>query len=192
MSRAGKRLRELGVVVYPSDTVYGMCARADSRECYERVLRIKGYPVRDGVRRPMILLSDSTSGALSLALESDLPARRLADRYWPGPLTLVIPASPRCPEWLVAGDGTVAVRVPADRVSRMLLRASGSPLISTSANLSGGPSPRSLAEVPAGILEACDEVLDGGLLPYRMPSTMVRPSPDGRLTILRQGDLLVE
>ena len=181
-------LQSNGTLVYPSDTVYGLCCRALSREAVSRVRELKGYGAVPGESRPMIVLSAGPAVAESLSSRLPGDSRELMRRHWPGPLTLVLPASPDCPSWLVAGDGTVAVRVPADPLSRLLLGRLGEPLVSTSANASGGNDPASLGQVPDSILKGCDMALDAGSLPARLPSTVVRPT-DAGTELLRRGDI---
>lgn len=178
-----------GAVVYPSDTVYGLCCRADRPGPPDRLRALKGCRADGSAGRPMIVLVPSIPGVLRLSEpESPSTADELMRAHWPGPLTLVMKASRSCPAWLRAADGTIAVRVPADPLSTALLRLSGLPLVSTSANLSGCPPPLSIADVPDVIVEGCDLVIDGGTLPPRAPSTIVRVDREG-LRILRKGDL---
>lgn len=140
---AARVLREGGVVLAPTETVVGLVAA----EAW-RLNEIKG----SDPDKPLALLCGSAGEAFSLATEVPPLARSLAERYWPGPLTLVLD---RC------GGGSVGVRVPGGAVVDVL-RAYGGPLYATSANPSGGPAPRSIADVEPGVVAAVDLVVQGG------------------------------
>lgn len=134
-----------GVALVPTETVVGLVAAADG---LPRVFEIKGR----GADKPVALLCTSAAEAFSLVSDVSPLARELADRYWPGPLTLVLDRP---------GGGTLGVRVPAGRVARELLSAYGEPLFATSANVSGRPAPRALQDVDPRVLGAVDVVLNG-------------------------------
>jgi L-threonylcarbamoyladenylate synthase len=159
-----------GVVVYPSDTVYGLLCRADNHETVERVRRMKGSPPS----RPFILLVDGLDMARRLADVSDPEISAILTLRWPGRLTMVLPAVEGCPPWVAGEDGTVALRYPADPLSLQLLRGLRQPLVSTSANLAGGDPSLSLDSVPRRLLEKADLILDAGILPPSSPSTVIR------------------
>lgn len=143
--KAAKIVRDGGVVLVPTETVVGLvCAEAG----LAKVRRIKG---RDA-DKPIALLCRSDEEAFSLASEIPPLARKLADIYWPGPLTLVLKAK--------SGGSTVGVRVPRGKV-REILEAYGGPLYATSANLSGEPAPMSLEDMDQRIVEATDAVVEG-------------------------------
>jgi len=159
-----------GVVLYPSDTVYGILCRADRIESVRRVRGIKGY--RSG--RPFILLVDGVEMVRSIADCSDPEIIGIMKTRWPGKLTLVLPASEGCPEWIRGDENTVAVRHPADELSNLVVTACGVPLVSTSANHAGGNFCLDMKDVPDSIRDNTDLVIDGGLLPDSSPSTIIR------------------
>ena len=143
---AADALRDGGVALVPTETVVGLvCAQ----EGLPKVREIKGR----GADKPIALLCASAEEAFALAAGAPPLARRLAERYWPGPLTLVLDRP---------GGGTVGVRVPAGRVARELLSAYGEPLFATSANVSGEPAPRALEEVDPRVSLAADVTVAGG------------------------------
>ncbi len=113
-------------------------------------------------------------------------ARRLAARFWPGALTLVLPARPSLSLLVTAGDATVAVRVPGSGVARALAREAGGALVSTSANVSGEPAPARPEDLSPAILASIDGVLDGGSTPGGLPSTIVTLA-GGSARLLRAG-----
>jgi L-threonylcarbamoyladenylate synthase len=145
-AEAAEALRDGEVALVPTETVVGLVAAESG---LGRIERIKN---RDP-GKPVALLCASAEEAFALAASVSPLARRLASRYWPGPLTLVLDR---------AGEGTVGVRVPAGPVVRAVLAAYGKPLYATSANLSGEPAPKKLEEVDPRVAEAVDLVIEGG------------------------------
>lgn len=156
-----------GTVVYPSDTVYGILADSSNHKAVERVAELKGYL---GLR-PFIVLVRGVERALELTSQKSLEP--LMNRYWPGPFTLVLKAAETVPPWLVSREGTVALRIPSDKLSDRLLRETGVDLVSTSANQKGDPFPLSIQAIPDLILKGVSVVLDGGLLQNRKPSRII-------------------
>lgn len=150
-----------GTAVYPSDTVYGLLADGFSESACRRLALLKGYPGT----RPFILLVKDIHEALLLTRCRGTAG--FMEKHWPGPVTLVVPASSEVPSWAVGETGGVALRVPADWLSISLLNETGLKLASTSANMAGGPVPLSLSDVPKTILEGADLVIDGGELTGR-------------------------
>jgi L-threonylcarbamoyladenylate synthase len=181
IERLAALLRGGGVIAYPTETFYGLGALAGDGAALARLARAKGRP--EGKPLPLI----AADGAMVEQVASLGPvARRLAGRFWPGPLTLVLPARPGLPEPITGGTGTVGIRVPGSEVARALCRAAGAPIVSTSANPSGGPPPASAAALDAALVARIDGVLDAGATPGGRPSTVVRIDGE-RLTLLRDG-----
>ncbi len=169
IEEAACRLRAGGIVVYPTETFYGLGTLATRPEALARLAAAKLRPV--GKALPLVA-ADAAQVEAVASLASPL-ARRLAERFWPGPLTLVLPASPTLDPIVTGGSGTVAVRVPGSEVARSLARAAGGAVVSTSANLSGEPPPIRVADVSTELLARVDYVLDGGATPGGLPSTVV-------------------
>ncbi len=168
-----------GLVVYPSDTVYGIVCPAAMQHSVRRVNRLKGYTEE----RPFIMLVPSVEAAASFI--TPVPgAEDLMKTHWPGSVTLVFPASDRAPAWVCAEDGTVALRVPPDPLSGMLLE-SVMPLLTTSANIRGRDDPLALEEVSLKLASGVDLMLNAGKLPKRKPSTMIRLNADGVEEVIR-------
>ena len=169
IAAAADRLRAGGLVAFPTETFYGLGADALDPAAVARVFQAKGRPSD----KPLLVLVDSP--AMVREVTADIPerARRLMARYWPGPLTLILGARPHLPPALTAGTGTIGVRVPGHAVARALVRATGGPLTAPSANPHGAPSPRTAAEVLAGLGEAVDLVLDAGPTAGGPPSTLL-------------------
>lgn len=159
-----------GVVIYPSDTVYGMLCRADDRVSVERLAKIKGY----AKPRSFILIVGGLEMACSLTSRIDPEVMEILKIRWPGKLTVVLRAGDCCPKWVRGEDNTVALRHPADPLSGKLLNRCGVPLVSTSANRSGDDAQLSIEAIPESIIAGVDMVLDGGYLPPSSPSTIIK------------------
>ncbi len=169
------------LALLPAEGLYGVHALALRPASVARVLALKG-----GVEpRAFILLVGAPSHALPLLAELPGRAAALMRDVWPGPLTLVLPASACVPVELCR-SGCVAVRCPGSRLLRDLALSLSEPLLSTSANMSRAAPPATLADVEGAILQACAIAIDGGSLAGQ-GSTIVRPERDGSLTILRPG-----
>ncbi|MBY6243761.1 L-threonylcarbamoyladenylate synthase [Methylosinus sp. Sm6] len=170
IERAGRLLREGGLVAFPTETVYGLGADATSPQAVARIYRAKGRPSFN----PLIAHIADLDAALA---EAALPkaAIRLAEAFWPGPLTLVAPraAAGSVCDLACAGLASVALRVPAAPVARALIRAADRPIAAPSANRSGHVSPVTAAHVIADLNGAVDLVLDGGRAERGLESTIV-------------------
>ncbi len=183
--RAVETLRAGGVVVYPTDTVYGLGCDATNPAAVRRVFEIKGRPPD----QPVPVLLGDVREAFDLA-EVGEGARRLMRRFWPGPLTLVLRSRGVVAEMVTAGTGTVGLRVPDHPVPRALVRACGFPLVGTSANSTGRPAPVSVPQVLSDLDGRVELVLDGGRLRGR-PSTVVDCTGD-RPRVIRPGPISAE
>ena len=175
-------LRSGGLVAFPTDTVYGVGALVFDGAAVERIYAAKGRPVEKAIP---VLLADPADLA-KVTLQVPDTAGRLAARFWPGALTLVVPKHPCLPE-LVSATATVGVRVPDHAVARGLLRAAG-PLAVTSANLSGQASPSTAQEVFTQLGGRIALILDGGKTPGGTPSTVVDCS-GSEPHVLREGPI---
>jgi L-threonylcarbamoyladenylate synthase len=178
-------LRHGGLVAFPTDTVYGVGAMAFDPAAVERIYAAKG---RDAAKALPILLADQDR-LTEVADEIGPDARRLAETFWPGPLTIVVRKRDVVPE-AVSEGGTIGVRVPAHPVALELLSAGG-PLATTSANLSGAPDSMTADEVAAALGDRIDLIVDGGRAPGGKPSTVVdcTVSPP---TLLREGPVSMD
>lgn len=186
IARAAEVLRRGGLVAVPTETVYGLAARADSVEAVAAVYRAKGRPDFN----PLIVHVPTVEAAQMLA-PLDERALSLASAYWPGALTLVVPKRADAPlaEAVTAGLQTVALRCPAHPAMRALLAQAGLPLAAPSANRSGAVSPTSAAHVAASLGGKVDLILDGGSCAAGIESTIVALRADGGWQILRPGPI---
>jgi L-threonylcarbamoyladenylate synthase len=178
--RAVAVLREDGVVACPTETFYGLAVSAASPGACEELFAVKGRPRYKAFPCVIASIDDLASVARTV---SPLAAR-LAKRFWPGPLTLVVEA--RSALAAASEDGSIAVRVSGLPLVRRLCRSFGGPLTATSANRSGSVPPTSAAAVVAGLGERIDLVLDGGRSPGGLPSTIVDVRGT-RPTLVREG-----
>jgi len=186
LARAAQVLRGGGTVAVPTETVYGLAARADRDDAVAAIYRAKGRPDFN----PLIVHVADLPQAEELA-HVDAAARILVEAFWPGPLTLVLPRRENAglSAAVSAGLPTVALRCPAHPVMRALIAEASLPLAAPSANRSGGVSPTSAAHVAASLGDRIDLILDGGDCPRGLESTIVAIRPAGGWTVLRPGPI---
>lgn len=187
IARAAGLVRAGELVAFPTETVYGLGADATNAVAAARIFAVKQRPSFD----PLIVHLADASALDEVAAGCPAAARRLIERYWPGPLTLVLPKTARVPDIVTAGLASVAVRAPDHPVARALLRASGRPIAAPSANPFGYVSPTTAAHVAAQLGDAVPLILDGGPCRIGIESTIVSfvdPTP----TLLRPGAVTLE
>jgi L-threonylcarbamoyladenylate synthase len=184
IAAAARRIVAGELVAVPTETVYGLAARADRAEAVAAIYRAKGRPEFN----PLIVHIASLEAARELA-EFDARGEALAAAFWPGALTLVVPLRQTAPiaPAVTAGLATVALRCPAHPAMRALLEASGLPLAAPSANRSGAVSPTTAAHVVASLGAAVPLVIDGGACAAGIESTIVALREQGGWQILRPG-----
>ena len=185
LSLALETLRSGGLVAFPTDTVYGVGALAYDGKAIESIYVAKDRPIEKAIP---ILIADMED-MKKVGMDIPQTAYKLAARFWPGPLTCVIPKQPTLPE-AVSATSTVGVRVPDHEVARALLRAAG-PMAVTSANISGAQSPSTAEEVYTQLNGRIPLIIDGGTTPGGVPSTVVDCSKS-ELKILREGPISIE
>lgn len=174
IGRAAACLRAGGLVAFPTETVYGLGVHALDGGAVKRLFEAKGRPSSD----PLIVHVASTVQARALSARFSPPADVLAARFWPGPLTLVLPKAAVVPDEVTAGLASVALRVPSHPVALALLVAAGVPVAAPSANLFSRPSPTRAAHVLTDLDGRIDMVLDGGPTTVGVESTVVDLSGD--------------
>ena len=182
LARAVEVLSRGGLVALPTETFYGIAADAFQSEALARVNRLKGKAANE----PVLLLVADVAQAGPLCDSLPPLFEPLTGRFWPGPLTLVVPASSRLPREATGGRGTVALRMPGLALPRRLAAALGRPLSGVSANRSGQPPCRSAGEVAEAFPEGLELILDGGAAPGGAPSTIVDLTRDPP-RVLREG-----
>ena len=187
ISRAGEVIKRGGLVVFPTETVYGLGADATSADASCKIYEAKGRPSDN----PLIIHIASPEEAEKYTYTNDT-FYRLASRFMPGPLTVVLKSKDTVPLETRAGLDTVAVRCPEMQAARDLISASGVAIAAPSANLSGSPSPTTAAHVIDDMNGRVDMILDGGECDFGLESTIVKIEDSGELTLLRPGKITVD
>lgn len=188
INKAVQILKQGGVVVYPTDTAYGLAVDATNGKAVKKLFRLKG---RD-FKKPIHVIAPSQSIIRSFARMSPL-AKKIINKFMPGPVTLVLPLRAAGKSWqlLSAGTKTIGIRIPKYSTAQALVEALKRPITTTSANISGGGNAYSIAEVRKQFAKSKlkpDFYLDGGKLKKTKPSTVVSII-NGRVKILRQGPI---
>lgn len=186
LERAAEILRAGGLVAFPTETVYGLGALALEPAAVRRIFEAKGRPARN----PLIVHVSSVEQARRVTAAWPEAAQRLADRFWPGPLTLVLPRAAIVPPEVTGGLEAVGIRVPAHPVALELIRAVGAPLAAPSANRYTEVSPTSAAHVERSLGGRIHAILDGGETTVGIESTVLDLSGDTP-TLLRPGAVAV-
>jgi L-threonylcarbamoyladenylate synthase len=181
--RAAEHLRAGRLVGFPTETVYGLGANALSPEAVARIFEAKGRPRTS----PLIVHVASAEAASEVVSQWPEAAQKLAAKFWPGPLTLVLPKQPVIPDIVTAGLGTVGVRVPAHPVALALLRECGLPLAAPSANRFTELSPTTALHVRQGLGDRVAYILDGGACTVGIESTVLSLAEEP--TIFRPGGI---
>lgn len=187
IGRAAELLRNGGTVAFPTETVYGLGANALNAGAVSEIFRAKGRPADN----PLIVHIAEPAKLGELAVDITVPARRVMEAFWPGPLTVVLPRSTAVPDVVTAGLDTVAVRMPDNPVALAFIRAAGVPVAAPSANLSGRPSPTSAAHVLEDLAGRIDAVLDAGSCRVGVESTVLDMTAEPPV-ILRPGGVTRE
>jgi L-threonylcarbamoyladenylate synthase len=169
LQEAAKWIRNGGLVALPTDTLYGLAADPFRRDAVARVFAVKGRP--DG--RPLPLLAADADQVTSRLGPLSPLAERMSAKFWPGPLTLLVPAPAALASGVTGGSGRVGVRVPANAIARAICRAADRPITATSANRSGEPATADPNEVERALGGDLDLLIDAGPTPGGPPSTIV-------------------
>jgi len=184
IAKAVAAIRAGGLVVYPTRCLYGLGVDALDGAAVQRLFRAK----RRAPDKPVSVLVKDMAALDLLVTGVPEAARVLIERFWPGGLTLVLPARPEVPAELTAGTGTIGVRLPGHPVAAALVAAMEGPITATSANLSGDKSPVQIADIAPGVIAAAAVVLDAGLLSGGAGSTVVDATA-APVRVLREGIL---
>ncbi|MHB0938576.1 MAG: L-threonylcarbamoyladenylate synthase [Armatimonadota bacterium] len=187
LADAARILTAGGVIAFPTDTVYGLACDLFNEEAVDRIYRIKARPAY----LPLIAMlaeAEAWPQVASLLPES---ARRFMARFWPGPLTIIVPARKDIPAIVLGGGETIGMRIPDHDTARQLLRLAGRPLATTSANLSGQPVACTAQDADTQIGDAVDLILDVGPCPGGQASTVVDCTVEPP-KILREGPITAE
>ena len=173
------------VIVYPTDTVYGLGCNPFNENAVKRLFKIKGERTK-----PLPILASNIKEIEKIAQTTETTIK-LAKKFWPGPLTMVLPKKSSLPNTVTCNLGSVAVRVPNHQVALELIRLSGGLLVGTSANKSGKKPSRTALDAAEQIGEEVDVILDGGSTPIGASSTVIDLTEE-RPKILRQGPIEID
>lgn len=184
LADAASHLRTGGIVAFPTETYYGLGVDPLNGQALHRLFQVKNRPAL----KPVLVLVSARDQVALLAREISPTAQLLMDNFWPGPLTLVLPARPELSPLLTGGTGTVGVRLSPHPVAAALLHAFGAPLTATSANRSGQDPAVTATEVRAAFGNEVELILNGGSTPGRIGSTLVGVS-GSRVTCIREGHI---
>ena len=187
LERAAAIIRDGGLVAFPTETVYGLGADALSAEASKKIYAAKGRPSDN----PLIVHVAEFSDMEKIAQEMPEEAKKLADAFWPGPLTMIVRKNDKVPYETTGGMDTVAVRMPSDPVANLLIKLAGVPVAAPSANTSGRPSPTTAQHVWQDMEGKIEMILDGGPVGIGVESTIVDVSGDVP-TLLRPGAITME
>lgn len=184
--KAAQAIKDGGIVVFPTETVYGIGASAYNPNAVVRIYEIKKRPRFD----PLIVHISNLEDLKKLTSGIDPRCEVLIEKFWPGPLTLVLKKSPDVPDILTAGLDTIAVRMPAHRIALELITESGVPIAAPSANMFGRLSPTTAEHVIKQLGEKVDLIIDGGKTMIGIESTILDMT--GEPTVLRPGGVSIE
>jgi len=187
LERAATLIRQGELVVFPTETVYGLGADAFQPRAVEQIFAVKGRPLSD----PLIVHIADEATLASLVTETSIEAKRLMRAFWPGPLTLILPAGPRVPKMITAGLPNVAIRMPRHPIAQALIRAAGTPIAAPSANRFMHVSPTTAQHVQADLGGRIPLILDAGPCEIGVESTVLDLCATVP-TILRPGGVSLE
>ncbi|MCS7110024.1 MAG: L-threonylcarbamoyladenylate synthase [Candidatus Caldarchaeum sp.] len=174
-----------GVIVYPTDTVYGIGCDPFNVEAVKRV-----YEIKKREAKPMPVLLSSIDMLYSVA-DPTPEEVEAALKLWPGPVTILMKKNPNLPDIVTAGEQSVGVRIPAHMIPLTIMEKTGKPLVGTSANISGQPSATEVKNIDESVLSKADIVIDHGATFHKLPSTVIRVKRDG-FEVVREGAMRAE
>ncbi len=184
IAKAGKIIRNNGIVIFPAKCLYGVAANALNEKAIKKVFQLKQRPLNN----PILVLIPDKSILPDLVKSISEPAKKLMDAFWPGNLTLVFEAKDNIPRLLTANTGKIGVRIPSHPVAKALVEAVNFPITGTSANLSGHKGCNQTGQLVPSILDSVDLVLDAGILKGGSGSTIVDVTSTN-IKVLRQGEV---
>lgn len=187
IQRAGEILKKGGLVAFPTETVYGLGGNALDPEASMKIYAAKGRPSDN----PLIVHIAEMGDLAKITTEIPEGARILAEKYWPGPLTMILPKADSVPKETTGGLDSVAVRFPSDRIAQELIKAAGGFVAAPSANTSGRPSPTMAEHVEEDLGDAIEMIIDGGQVGIGLESTIVDFTEDVPV-VLRPGYISLE
>ncbi len=182
VARASGVIDKGGIIAYPTETFYGLGVKFDDSDALRKLYGIKHRSADKAL--PLIIGDKRCLGLLATSITDS--AERLIEKFWPGPLTLLLSAKPGISEFITAGTGKIAVRIPGESFALDLARSLGFPITATSANISGSPPADNADDVLRYFGDVLDLIIDCGKTPGGNPSTIVDASEE-KIQILREG-----
>ena len=179
---ASRIVKKGGTIIYPTETVYGLGCDPFNIDAVNNLLEVKGRRTK-----PFPILAANIENAKKAAYIS-LDGKKLAAKFWPGPLTLIFPKKPAIPDLVTFDQDSVGLRVPDNKIALQLIHLSGGLLIGSSANITGEKAPRSVQEISEELKDMVNVVLDGGITVQGIPSTVIDLT-SGKPRILREGPI---
>ncbi len=187
IQEASKLLTKGKLIIYPTETFYGLGAIYSDEKALERIFKIK----KRKPQTPLLLLIQELSDLKKLSSNVSDSALAIAEKFWPGPLTLLFSVSPKLSQLVTGNTGKVGCRISSNPVAQKLLLFLKHPLTSTSANITGGKSPTSIDEIPSVLLDSVDVIIDAGKTPGGLPSTIIDVS-NHPFAVVRKGAVAPE
>lgn len=184
--KAADILKNGGIVAIPTETVYGLAASAFNEKAISKIFKAKGRPADN----PLIVHISNLKDIYEVVSSFPETAQKLAEKFWPGPLTMILPKNPNIPSIVTAGMDSVAVRFPSNKIAQEIISFSGVPLVAPSANLSGSPSPTEFLHVCEDLEGRADALVDGGSCCIGLESTVISLLND-TVSLLRPGAITV-
>ncbi|WP_428329117.1 L-threonylcarbamoyladenylate synthase [Mucilaginibacter sp.] len=183
VAKAFKIIQEGGIILYPTDTIWGIGCDATNTEAIKKIFHLKQ---RDEAKSMIILLD--TENKLESYVSDVNPLAYDLIEYAENPLTLIMPGAKNISQALIAADGSIAIRVSKNEFCQQLIQRMRKPLVSTSANISGKPSPQYFAQIDQEIIDGVDYVvdIDQHSMEIKNPSTIMKLAPDGRFEFIRR------
>jgi L-threonylcarbamoyladenylate synthase len=182
IKEAVNQLSSGSIIVYPTETFYGLGAVYDDETALERIFTVKN---RD-ISKPVHLLIPDTAGLCRITDHVSEISLSVAHKFWPGPVTLLFPPSPNLSPLLIGSSGQIGCRISSHPVAQRFLNLLNKPVTSTSANISGGISPTTIDQIPESLLSSVDIILDAGETPGGNPSTIIDVTVPP-FTVIREG-----
>lgn len=187
LEKASEFIKQGKIVVFPTETVYGIGTNGLDEKAIKKLYEVKKRPLN----KPISLLVSNMEMVKSIAKDITELEYKIMEKFFPGPLTIILKKKDIVPDIVTAGQETVGVRMPSGQIARKLVELSGVPIATPSANISGQPSGTNLTEIKEHFKENVDFYIDGGNSELGISSTIVQVI-DGKIKILRQGSITLE
>ena len=187
LEKASEFIKQGKIVVFPTETVYGIGANGLDEKAVRKLYEVKKRPLN----KPISLLVSNMEMVKTIAQDITEVEYKIMEKFFPGPLTIILKKKDIVPDIVTAGQETVGVRMPSGEIARKLVELSGVPIATPSANISGETSGTNLLEIKKHFEENVDFYIDGGNSELGISSTIVQVI-DGKIEILRQGSITLE